>query len=1667
MDRKTLTKATALMLAFIMTFANVILLGIYTRESIASSVSLEEQSKEVANANIEFDAYFEKEGLATHNKKIDVTSDNEKLCVEIKVLEGYLANGKVQVKDSNFKLVNDEQYLKSVQSIDEETNTIILNQINKGESVILKLPIVMNADSDFDVENLDKISSVILEGTYTNNNGNDVNISKTIKVNAKMTANATSSIEAEVRRYVPFDIGDKNGVVLQISVKSNIVDNVLPVKEEKIEIEIPKINNVDPERVSLSAKSTKATNGELERAFVENVDYTYENGKVLLTVNNEKDENNIISWEKGCEDEVLVTCIYDENAIVEETNITLKADNSIIVYDNEDTVINGNVEKNVTLNEKIREIVTYNMETKNTPISKGYMLVEGAKNTEYTEAWTVNVANKEIVDKIILDGVSGREFYADKNSNTYPAAVLYTSTKISRDNFLSMLGEDGHIYIYNEEEEIIGTLNKDNLEYIYREEITNIKIETSKPISEGILKIENKRAIKAAEYDKAQTETFNKLRVSLAARIMSGTQELFGTRLEQDISLVDPKTTIETSMSKTSLSTQEINEGIRLSVVLDTNDITNKLYKAPKVTIEFPSYIKEITNSQIELLYGQGLLLNQENIKQYTNANGNIVIEMGVSGEQTAFNTSSVSNGACILIQGNIVVDELAPAISEKIKVSVINDEENTSNEIRVSYAAENKIIMRNSLSEYNDEGEETGALLENNIATIEPSTKAKTSKVKIDIVNSKKEEITNLVILGRIPFAGNKTVTTQEDLGSTFDANMKRRITVNSGVNSNDVEIYYSENETATRNIGDAENGWTKQPQDLIKVKSYMIVFKEGTMTFGEKASFAYNIEIPANLENGQKAYSTYAVYYQEGNTIKSEEAKQVGLIIDGTNTPVNPEEPASDINSEDLDVKITTSSSGQPLAENATVKEGQYVDYAVIITNKTQNKNLTFDLEVAKENAKFFGIELFDYSLIGEKIYDPETDGDVGGGDPLHRYNELEDETLTENITIKPGQTYTYTYTLVPNSGTNGKNLTTTVSIKHNDQKVIDDIALQNPISKGLLKLNLEYNGSEETLVFSEDLFLFMINVTNISNGKLQNINVSVDLPEFLTYSEYYLYEQESNYDSVNVNGKHVNYTINSLNSNETATIFVKTKTGSIDLNTKSKNVELNTNATVNGETYSSNILKKQVEQSKTLVTAKMTGSIEGQYVEDGQEIIYTVVIKNTGLLDETFLRLEDKLPKALIVEEYTIIDNEGNETNTSTNYNVLTTQATQLKSGSSMTVKIKTKVNTHLADSDTINNYATISGAWINDAVTNTVTYKIKDYADIHGTDENHTEENLYTISGKVWKDANSNGQRNSNEDMFSGITVMLMDNKKAEFIKDNTGKDLITITAIDGTYKFENIKEGEYVVIFKYDTNIYDVTTYKAEGVSAAENSDAINGTVKINGIDTKLAMTDIIAVNDNVQNIDLGLIQSKIFDLKLDKQINTVIVQNEEGTNSYKFEDKNLAKIEIPSKYMAGTTLTIEYKMIITNEGNVPGKVLRVVDYMPKELEFSSEINNEWYKGTDGYLYTNEFENTIIEPGETKEISLVLTKKLTEAASETINNYGEIRETYNTLGLDDIDSIPGNNVQNEDDLSSANLIVTIKTGAATYTLLAIGAIMLIGVLGGGIYLIKKKVLTEKI
>ena len=232
----------------------------------------------------------------------------------------------------------------------------------------------------------------------------------------------------------------------------------------------------------------------------------------------------------------------------------------------------------------------------------------------------------------------------------------------------------------------------------------------------------------------------------------------------------------------------------------------------------------------------------------------------------------------------------------------------------------------------------------------------------------------------------------------------------------------------------------------------------------------------------------------------------------------------------------------------------------------------------------------------------------------------------------------------------------------------------------------------------------------------------------------------------------------------------------------------------------------------------------------------------------------------------------------------------------------------------------------------------------------------------------------------------------------------------------------------------------------------------------NGNEYKIGLTDTINVsNSNIENIDIGLIENKIFDLKLSKYISKVTVKSTQGTEVTKLENSRLAKVDVKSKYIDGTNIEIEYKIVVTNEGEVSGYAKKIIDYLPQELQFSQSSNKNWKQQGQNLIYTG-LERVKIEAGESKTITLLLTKKLDKNSLGTITNTAEIQDSYNSDGIEDQDSTPGNKKKGEDDMSSASIIISVATGrVVTYCLTTILTIIVLVI---GVYVIKKKVLDTK-
>ena len=186
--------------------------------------------------------------------------------------------------------------------------------------------------------------------------------------------------------------------------------------------------------------------------------------------------------------------------------------------------------------------------------------------------------------------------------------------------------------------------------------------------------------------------------------------------------------------------------------------------------------------------------------------------------------------------------------------------------------------------------------------------------------------------------------------------------------------------------------------------------------------------------------------------------------------------------------------------------------------------------------------------------------------------------------------------------------------------------------------------------------------------------------------------------------------------------------------------------------------------------------------------------------------------------------------------------------------------------------------------------------------------------------------------------------------------------------------------------------------------------------------------------------------------------------NSEGTTTYNYEDTNFAKVEIHSRLMNGSKVTLEYKIVIKNEGTIPGYARKIVDYIPKDLNFNEELNKDWYLGDDGNIYSVALIEKLLNPGETAEINLILEKQMTKENTGTITNLVEIYEATNDEEIEDINSIPGDKLEGQNDMSKVEVIIATSTGTIIlYTTLAI---IVIAILGLGFYKTRKIILNKK-
>ncbi len=345
---------------------------------------------------------------------------------------------------------------------------------------------------------------------------------------------------------------------------------------------------------------------------------------------------------------------------------------------------------------------------------------------------------------------------------------------------------------------------------------------------------------------------------------------------------------------------------------------------------------------------------------------------------------------------------------------------------------------------------------------------------------------------------------------------------------------------------------------------------------------------------------------------------------------------------------------------------------------------------------------------------------------------------------------------------------------------------------------------------------------------------------------------------------------------------------------------------------------------------------------------------------------------------------------------------------------------------------------------DGYASTITDDIPDYLEYLPENETNTK--------YLWKmyDKDGNETQDVSEAVKIKTTYLSKENEKT------AGENLLK--AFDGNVA--NISYKDIKIAFKVkdpNSNTYIITNH----AQISDDSDKDGKPIE-----------DIDSVpdewNEGEDDQDVEHVKVEYFDLALLKYVTkAIVIENgqeritETGYNGLE-DPEPVVKVEIKKKQLKNVIVKFAYGIKITNEGDIPGYAKEITDYVPAGLRFEAADNPGWTDEGNNVISTRLLEGTLLQPGESATVEVVLTWiNGANNLGEKINT-AEISEDYNDHGdVPDRDSTPDNQVPGEDDIDIAKVILAISTGIGqTFFGLTIGLLSVVLV---GIVLIKKFVL----
>ena len=376
-------------------------------------------------------------------------------------------------------------------------------------------------------------------------------------------------------------------------------------------------------------------------------------------------------------------------------------------------------------------------------------------------------------------------------------------------------------------------------------------------------------------------------------------------------------------------------------------------------------------------------------------------------------------------------------------------------------------------------------------------------------------------------------------------------------------------------------------------------------------------------------------------------------------------------------------------------------------------------------------------------------------------------------------------------------------------------------------------------------------------------------------------------------------------------------------------------------------------------------------------------------------------------------------------------------------------------------------------------------------------------------KCYSETDASGKTTTIKDYYPGEQDD--DDFETVEVKELTGKYSVVIKKVDSSNKNQGLAGAYFTIdensksekVGPTDTNGYidvrkDITISKAgtqtvlniKEETAPDGYKPYNGTISLTisakestekyALDkenTKLTQKSA----DNEENTSNGEVtcdineekslititipnEKKVFDLALRKWVTQAIVTENGQTyvtdTGHKAEDEpeEIVKVDLKKSKLNDVVVKFNYSIRVTNEGEIAGYAKEVSDYIPNGLKFVAEDNPDWTE-KDGKIVTRALENTLLQPGESAEVKVLLTWVNSSNNMGVMINTAEISEDYNDYGIPDRDSTPNNKVPGEDDIDDAPVMLTVKTGSDVIIYISV-ACGILAILGVGIFGIKK-------